>query len=158
MSHVPKPRADKSPAPSAYSSALGWLARRDHSTRELKTKLAARGHAASEAGEAIGRLKEQRYQSDERFAETLARSRAGQGYGPRRIRAELKSHGLGEPLIRATLTGLDVDFEASAASVRRASISWGVRRLSRAAANSIANGKPSRQRHNCPMICASVCV
>jgi len=111
-------KADR-PERSAYDKALGLLARREHSARELKTKLALRGHAGEEAGAAIDRLKDQQYQDDERFAASLARKRAAQGYGPQRIHAELKSHGLADPAIRAALASLDIDWAASAAAQLR---------------------------------------
>lgn len=110
------PRAPKADNRSVYDKALGLLARREHSARELKTKLALRGHAADEAGAAIERLKGQQYQSDDRFAASLARRRAAQGYGPRRIEAELKSHALGDAAIRAALTGVDSDWAVSASA------------------------------------------
>lgn len=102
------------PARPAYSRGLDLLARREHSARELKTKLAARGHAKGEIGEAVDRLKDQRYQSDERFGQNLARSRAAHGYGPRRIEAELKSHGLSAAAIREALDACDADWRSSA--------------------------------------------
>jgi regulatory protein len=114
-----KPGKSGKPERSAYDKALGLLARREHSARELKTKLAVRGHASAEAGEVIDRLKDQHYQDDERFAASLARKRAAQGYGPQRIQAELKSHGLADPAIRAALASLDVDWTASAAAQLR---------------------------------------
>lgn len=99
---------------SAYGKALGLLARREHSRAELKTKLARGGHATDEAEAAIASLDSGALQSDARFAAALARSRAGQGYGPRRIVAELKSHAIGDALIREALAGLEVDWTASA--------------------------------------------
>src|SRR3546814_19561292 len=39
------------------------------------------------------------WQDDARFATSLARMRAGSGYGPMRIRAELGTHGLDEVVI-----------------------------------------------------------
>jgi regulatory protein len=112
-------RPPKADARSVYDKALGLLARREHSSRELKGKLLARGHDKGEADAAIGQLKDQRYQSDERFAASLARQRSGQGYGPRRIEAELKSHGLGDAAIRAVLAELDLDWTALAAAQLR---------------------------------------
>jgi len=113
------PRAVEPKPADIYGKALGLLARREHSVRELKQKLAIRGHAAAEAGAAIGRLTQQSYQSDERFAASLARKRAAQGYGPQRIHAELKSHGLSDPAVRAALASLDIDWVASAAAQLR---------------------------------------
>ena len=80
------------PEPSAYQRALGLLVRRDHSRRELSRKLRARGVESEEADAALLVLARQDFQNDARFAEDLARTRAGAGYGPRYIRAELGTH------------------------------------------------------------------
>ncbi|WP_188796861.1 regulatory protein RecX [Dyella nitratireducens] len=103
------------PKPSAYNKALGLLARRDHSRKELRQKLDRSGYARDEASEALERLGEQHYQDDERFAETLIRNRSAQGYGPMRLRVELKSHGLSDARIRSLLDAADVDWTESAA-------------------------------------------
>lgn len=111
---------DKPRVRSAYEQALGLLARREHSTRELERKLRAGGQANDEAGQAIERLREQDYQDDGRFAAGLARRRAAQGYGPLRIRAELKSHGLGAAAIDAAVAAAEADWTAIAtAQLRR---------------------------------------
>ncbi|RAO75252.1 regulatory protein RecX [Dyella jiangningensis] len=113
-------RDDKTDKPSAYNKALGLLARREHSRRELKLKLRQKGYESEEAGAALDRLGEQHYQDDDRFAEMLVRSRAAQGYGPMRLRAELKSHGLSDARIRAVLDDAEVDWDANAlAQLRR---------------------------------------
>jgi len=106
-------------APSARSKALGLLARREHSARELKAKLVQRGHGEREAAETVDELKGRKYQSDERFAESIARSRLRQGYGPFRIRAELKSHGLADTPIRVVIAALNADWAANAAAACR---------------------------------------
>ena len=113
------PRKPKADARSVYDKALGLLARREHSARELKTKLAARGHKVDETAPAIEQLKERRYQSDDRFAVSLARRRAAQGYGPRRIQAELKSHGMTDAAIREAVAAIDADWVAIAAAQLR---------------------------------------
>ncbi|HMM68606.1 MAG TPA: regulatory protein RecX [Dokdonella sp.] len=55
-------------------------------------------------------MKAGEYQSDTRFSELLARSRAANGYGPRRIHAELRSHGIADAEIAAAIGGLDCDW------------------------------------------------
>lgn len=119
MKRKPGDIATEKPKPSAYNKALGLLARREHSRRELRQKLDRSGYARDEAGEALDRLGEQHYQDDDRFAEALIRNRAGQGYGPMRLRAELKSHGLSEARIRSLLDAADIDWAESAASQLR---------------------------------------
>lgn len=107
------------PKRSAYDKALGLLARREHSRRELKTKLRQGGYEGEETTEAIDRLGEQQYQDDDRFGEVLLRSRIAQGYGPMRLRMELKTHGLGDARIREMLNDAEVDWLALAASQLR---------------------------------------
>ncbi|MFC4762791.1 regulatory protein RecX [Dyella koreensis] len=113
-------KSDDKPKRSAYDKALGLLARREHSRRELGRKLRQGGYAGDEASDALNRLGEQRYQDDDRFGEMLVRSRAAQGYGPLRLRAELKSHGLSDARIRQLLDHADIDWaESAAAQLRR---------------------------------------
>lgn len=105
-----KPKKPARGKPSAYGKAIGLLARREHSQRELKTKLALGGYAKQEASDAIETLKSSEYQSDTRFAGSLARSRAANGYGPRRIAAELKSHGVADAAIAVAIAEIDADW------------------------------------------------
>ena len=105
--------------PSAYEKALGLLARREQSRRELRRKLDQSGYASDEADAALARLSDQHYQDDERFAGVLLRNRAAQGYGPLRIRMELKTHGLSDAAIRRLLDEAGVDWNASAAAQLR---------------------------------------
>ncbi len=107
------------PKRSAYDKALGMLARREHSRRELKTRLGQSGYAGDEADAAIERLGEQHYQDDDRFAEVLLRSRIARGYGPLRLRVELKSHGFADARIRELLDAMDVDWSVCAANQLR---------------------------------------
>ena len=89
---------------------MGLLVRREQSERELKTKLDRSGYSRDESATAIEELQSQEYQSDARFAELLARSRSANGYGPRRISAELKSHGIADADISAAINALDCDW------------------------------------------------
>ena len=107
------------PRPTAYDRALGLLARREQSRRELRRKLGQGGYAGDEADAALTRLADQHYQDDERFAGLLLRNRANQGYGPVRIRMELKTHGLSDAAIRRLLDEAEVDWNASAAAQLR---------------------------------------
>lgn len=95
------------------------LARREHSAAQLQRKLAARGHDAGTRDEVIESLAEAGWQSDARFAATLARSRAGQGYGPLRIRAELREARVPEEQVRAAFEALECDFTDLAARLRQ---------------------------------------
>jgi len=95
---------------SAYDKALGLLVRREHSARELKSKLARRGLDRDEAEIAIQKLQAKDFQSDARFGEMLVRSRIESGYGPRWIEAELKTHGIGEVAARELIEAAGPDW------------------------------------------------
>jgi regulatory protein len=86
-----------------YATAVGLLARREHSVKELATKLRARGIGAGLIESVISRLIDERLQSDERFAEVYLRQRSLKGYGPIRIGVELRERGIDDGLISAQL-------------------------------------------------------
>ncbi len=94
------------PEPSPAQRALGLLVRREHSRKELADKLAARGIAREEAEATVERMAAEGWQDDARFARSLARWRAGAGYGPLRIRVELGAHGLDEAVIAQAFAAL----------------------------------------------------
>ena len=100
----------------AYDSALALLTRREHSKRELQAKLERRGFALTETTAVIEKLQTQNYQSDNRFAENLVRRRISDGYGPQRIVAELKVHGLSSSQIRTLIAAQEPDWLAIAVS------------------------------------------
>lgn len=73
---------------------LRLLARREHSQQELLNKLALRGFDRDDAQPVIDELAEQGWQDDLRYAESYARFRLQKGYGPIRVRHELKQNGI----------------------------------------------------------------
>jgi len=75
---------------------LNWLARREHSRKELSAKLAAKGFSPDDCQDAIDDLAQQGWQSDRRYAESYARSRIRKGYGPIAIGFELNRNGIDE--------------------------------------------------------------
>jgi regulatory protein len=95
------------------------LARREHSARELTRKLEQRGVEKSAAAEAVAALNRDGYQSDERYAEMLVRSRVNQGFGPIRIKAELGQAGLAAELIASALQDIGADWNARAAAAQQ---------------------------------------
>lgn len=103
--------------PDTKRSALTLLTRREHSRSELARKLQARGIETEEARVVIESLSEDGWQSDKRFAESLARSRASGGYGPLRIRAELAQHKLPSELIESAIIACEIDWNARAAEL-----------------------------------------
>ena len=85
--------------PAARATALNLLARREHSRAELRRKLMTRGCAETVAEAVLNSLEDAGYLSDERYAEVYVRTRAEKGYGPLRIRAELRERGVAESVI-----------------------------------------------------------
>ena len=98
------------------TQALKLLARREHSARELKRKLEARGIGEVEAAAAVEHATAEGWQNDGRYAEMLVRSRVAQGYGPVRIKAELKVAGMAATEIQAALDGAGIDWREQAAA------------------------------------------
>ena len=107
----------------AYALAVGLLARREHSARELAAKLGNKGVDGEVTESLIERLIAERLQSDERYTELYIRQRSNKGYGPLRIRMELKERGIDEGLISAQFRRAEeegeLDWYVLAASVYR---------------------------------------
>ena len=88
----------ESSAEAVRKRALSILARREHSGAELRAKLAARGFPSDIIDDALSDLNRSGWLSDERFVEAYIRMRSERGYGPVRIRAELRERGIDDGL------------------------------------------------------------
>lgn len=88
----------------ARASAIRLLARREHSTDELRRKLKRRGYNAATIDVVVGSLCATESVSDARFAESFVRVRCERGQGPVRIRAELRERGVTDMLADEVLT------------------------------------------------------
>jgi regulatory protein len=104
----------------ATTRAMRLLARREHSERELRRKLAERGVADTDADAALAALKARNWQSDARFAESLVRRRLEAGYGPLVIEAELAAHGIDRAEATSLLADQDWNGRAREVVARRA--------------------------------------
>jgi regulatory protein len=80
-------------------SAMNYLARREHSVKELKEKLSRKFIQSELVDGAIGELVAQGLQSDERFAQAFVGMRQRQGKGPVVIALELREKGVNSELI-----------------------------------------------------------
>ena len=78
---------------------MNLLARREHSRQELERKLLAKGFPSELIDDALQGLQRERLLDDARFAEAYAQMRIGKGYGPMRIRGELRERGVDEALV-----------------------------------------------------------
>ncbi|MBN7796740.1 regulatory protein RecX [Parahaliea mediterranea] len=98
-------------------AAMDLLARREHSHAELERKLARRFGDSELIAAALVQLADENLQSDERYAQSFARQRIQRGYGPLRLRQEMRQKGLDEAEVSRALASLDVDWQAVAAEV-----------------------------------------
>lgn len=92
---------------------MDLLARREHSLRELDTKLTLRFGQNPLIQPELERLRDEHLQSDERFAEVYLHSRAQRSYGPLRIKAELRERGISDTVIAASLKASGIDWQAN---------------------------------------------
>ncbi len=81
------------------AACIGYLARREHSQLELRQKLCGKGFPMDVVSQVIADLSARGLQSDSRYAEIYSRSRLSRGYGPLRIRQELRQRGIDAGLL-----------------------------------------------------------
>ena len=90
---------DKSEFNRLLAKGVYLLGMREHSVQEMTDKLTARSDAVDVVLAVIDELLENNYLSNERFAEGYVRSRRNKGFGPVKIRVELKTKGISGRLI-----------------------------------------------------------
>jgi regulatory protein len=81
-------------ARAARVAALDALARRDHSSEDLRRKLLEKGYDAVVVAPLLDALRAEKLLDDRRFAENFVAYHAARGQGPLRVRADLRRHGL----------------------------------------------------------------
>lgn len=96
---------------SLYQSAIHILTYREHSRLELKRKLLAKTADNNEIEILLDKLAELDLQSDERFVQAYIHMRMNRGYGPVRIRAELRERGITAELINRHLNEHDPQWQ-----------------------------------------------
>ena len=107
---MPPPRTE--PERPARDAALQLLARREHSTLELRHKLLRRDYPAERIDPVLEALQSEGWLNDRRFAEVYAVSRMDKGYGPLRIRRELRERGVPDAISESVLAPLEADWAA----------------------------------------------
>lgn len=83
--------------------ALDLLARRDHTTLELKQKLSKKGFAPEDLTHVLEELEAAGLINHHRLIENYTHYRQGKGFGPRRITMELQLKGIPETAIAEQL-------------------------------------------------------
>lgn len=85
------------------ATALNALARREHARFELERKLSVKGFNRTSVAQLLDQLESEGLLSDSRFAESYIFSRRQRGFGPLRIKTELRERGVDDALIRTNL-------------------------------------------------------
>ena len=94
---------DRDPTPEVERLALKLLAAREHSRYELERKLAERGFDQLPIERVLDRLEGAGLVDDARVAAHYIRERAGKGFGPLRIRGELRQKGVADAIVERYL-------------------------------------------------------
>ena len=100
-------------------AALNLLSMREHSFKELTTKLNDKFNQSGLIKDVLIALAETGLQSDERFADAFARQRIRQGKGPILLAMELSQRGICNSLIEQAISADVVDWNELAAKVRQ---------------------------------------
>lgn len=90
-------------------AAMDLLARREHSRSELLEKLGRR-FDKQQLEPVLAGLAADGLQSDQRFADGFVRYRASRGYGPARIRQELRQRGVSDAIAVLAFEGNDINW------------------------------------------------
>lgn len=91
--------------------AVELLARREYSYQELENKFLLVTDNQAHIDSVLDWLIEMGLQSDTRFCSMYLRSKAISGYGPIRIKLELKQKGIAEHLIETSFDELNFDWQ-----------------------------------------------
>lgn len=97
----------------ARKKALSLLERRDYGSAELAAKLVEKGASPSDAEAAVARMVEYGFVNDENYAAMVVRHYAAKGFGPARIREELRRRRLDRELWDAALDAAPENSEAA---------------------------------------------
>ncbi len=82
------------------ATGVRLLAMREHSVKEITNKLKDKAITPDLLHAVVDELLAKKYLSDERFTESYVRSRRNRGFGPVKIKAELKVKGISNTLIQ----------------------------------------------------------
>ena len=100
-------------------AAMNLLARREHSLGELRRKLLPRFANEHAVETQLQRLVEEQLQSDRRFARNFVHARALRGYGPARLRQEMREKHLSDADIAEAFETAELDWYTLAETVFR---------------------------------------
>jgi len=96
---------------------MNLLARREHSLGELRQKLRGKFDDETLLEAQLQKLADEKLQSDERYAESFARLRALRGYGPARVRQEMRAKSISDAAVARALAAAVPDWSVLAQEV-----------------------------------------
>ncbi len=99
-------------------AAMNYLSMREHSAKELHTKLAKKFDQTDWVVASIEKLKRDGLQSDERFTDAFVAMRLRQGKGALVIRLELKEKGISDALISQYLVSPEQETDWNALALK----------------------------------------
>ena len=91
---------------SLRARALGYLARREHSAKELYRKLLPHVAEGDDLEALLQDFKKRGWLSDKRFAEQVVSAKQGK-FGSQKLAHELREKGVSEDLVAQATTGID---------------------------------------------------
>ena len=98
--------------------AMDLLSRREHSAYELTQKLKKRDFDIDAIEAALDQLQQDNLQSDSRFIEGVVNFRMNAGFGPLKIKYELRQKGISDERVEDYLSGLTVKWQQLMAAQR----------------------------------------
>ncbi len=101
----------------ALACALRMLARREHSCKELMTKLEQKKYSKEARESTLERCKKEGWISDERFAHEFVRFRFQFCYGPVKIEWELTRRGISDALVLDAMSYYKSKWDESASEL-----------------------------------------
>jgi regulatory protein len=118
QTYVKPPMANNDNVKAIKATALRYLARREYSRLELFRKLSQKYASGDTIQNVLTQLKEQGYQSDDRFTEMFIRSKVRAGNGPFKIKIELREKGICESTVLSAFDKQSIDWFAVAEQVK----------------------------------------
>lgn len=102
----------------ALGYAVNLLARREYSEYEIRCKMQEKAFCEEDIEAVISHCRQKNWQSDRRFTENYLNFRAQRGYGPVRIKQELRQlKGISSEIIEDVLSESDIDWNQIALMV-----------------------------------------
>lgn len=103
-----------------FARGVRLLAMREHSVKEMTHKLFEKSEGSDATHAVVDELIAKKYLSDERFTEAYVRARGNRGFGPVKIKAELKNKGVSSHLIQEHLDeGAAIWFDSAQAQYQK---------------------------------------